>query len=149
MTNSPERRRELLPGVRLCVQCQSAADRQQQVHRQALVDGVRKPQVAADGDGEQTEREAERQAGADVFPVRDPSFITTEIRIDDATAGAYAETGTWFDGQAGGGYAGTYRATRDAYLKAANELKLATGPYKAARDAYVAATATFTKSLYE
>merc|ERR1711865_255178 len=43
----------------------------------------------------------------------------------------------------------TYRATRDAYLKAANELKLATGPYKAARDAYVAATATYTKSLYE
>merc|ERR1711898_69458 len=35
-------------------------------------------------------------------------------------------------------YAGTYRETRDAYLKAANELKLATGPYKAARDAYVA-----------
>ena len=28
-------------------------------------------------------------------------------------------------------------------------LKLATGPYKAARDAYVAATATYTKSLYE
>lgn len=28
----PERRRELLPGVRLCVQCQSTADRQQQVH---------------------------------------------------------------------------------------------------------------------
>ena len=25
-------------------------------------------------------------------------------------------------------YAGTYRETRDAYLKAANELKLATGP---------------------
>ena len=41
-------------------------------------------------------------------------------------------------------YATTYRATRDAYLKAANELKLATGPYKAARDAYVAATATYT-----
>ena len=33
-------------------------------------------------------------------------------------------------------YATTYRATRDA-LKAANELKLATGPYKAVRDAYV------------
>ena len=48
-----------------------------------------------------------------------------------------------------GDYATTYRATRDAYLKAANELKLATGPYKAARDAYVAATATYTKSLYE
>jgi hypothetical protein len=46
-------------------------------------------------------------------------------------------------------YATTYRATRDAYLKAANELKLATGPYKAARDAYVAATSTYTKSLYE
>ena len=46
-------------------------------------------------------------------------------------------------------YAGTYRETRNAYLKAANQLKLATGPYKAARDAYVAATATYTKSLYE
>jgi len=46
-------------------------------------------------------------------------------------------------------YATTYRSTRDAYLKAANELKLATGPYKASRDAYVAATATYTKSLYE
>jgi len=38
---------------------------------------------------------------------------------------------------------------RDAYLKAANELKLATGPYKAARDAYVAASATFTMCLFE
>ena len=46
-------------------------------------------------------------------------------------------------------YAHTYRDTRDAYLSAANQLKLATGPYKAARDAYVAATATYTKSLYE
>ena len=35
-------------------------------------------------------------------------------------------------------YATTYRANRDAYLKAANELKLATGPYKAARDARIA-----------
>jgi hypothetical protein len=32
-------------------------------------------------------------------------------------------------------YATTYRATRA--LKAANKLKLATGPYKAVRDAYV------------
>ena len=46
-------------------------------------------------------------------------------------------------------YAITYRSKRDAYIKAANELKLATGPYKAARDAYVVATATYTKSLYE
>jgi len=46
-------------------------------------------------------------------------------------------------------YATTYRATRDAYLKAANKLKLAISPYKAARDAYVAATATYTKSIYE
>lgn len=35
-------------------------------------------------------------------------------------------------------YATTYRASRDAYLKAANELKLATGPFKAARDARIA-----------
>ena len=51
-------------------------------------------------------------------------------------------------------YAGTYRETRNAYLKAANQLKLATGHYNkrthlSARDAYVAATATYTKSLYE
>ncbi len=46
-------------------------------------------------------------------------------------------------------YVTTYCVTRDAYLKAANELKLATGPYKAARDVYVAATNTYTKSLYE
>jgi hypothetical protein len=29
------------------------------------------------------------------------------------------------------------------------QLKLDTGPYKTDRDAYVAATATYTKSLYE
>jgi hypothetical protein len=46
-------------------------------------------------------------------------------------------------------YAGPYESSRDSYLKAAKALKLATGPYKAARDAYVAATATYTKSLYE
>jgi hypothetical protein len=46
-------------------------------------------------------------------------------------------------------FATTYRETRDAYLEAANALKMATGPYKAARDAYVAASATYTKSLYE
>jgi hypothetical protein len=46
-------------------------------------------------------------------------------------------------------YAGPYESSRNTYLKAAHDLKLATGPYKAARDAYVAATATYTKSLYE
>ena len=46
-------------------------------------------------------------------------------------------------------YAGTYRETRVEYLKAANELRLATGPYKAARDAYVTATSTYTLSLYK
>jgi hypothetical protein len=35
-------------------------------------------------------------------------------------------------------YATKYREKRDAYLKASNELKLATGPYKAARDARIA-----------
>ena len=44
-------------------------------------------------------------------------------------------------------YATTYRATRDAYLKAANELKLATGPYTAAHDAYVAANIKYNASL--
>ena len=43
-------------------------------------------------------------------------------------------------------YAGAYRETRDAYLKATNELKLATAPHKTARDAYVAAIATYTPS---
>jgi hypothetical protein len=46
-------------------------------------------------------------------------------------------------------YATPYEANRAAYLADAEALKKATGPYKAARDAYVAATATFTKSLYE
>jgi hypothetical protein len=46
-------------------------------------------------------------------------------------------------------YAAPYTSSRNTYLKAAAALKLATGPYKAARDAYVAATATYTKSLYE
>jgi ABC-type transporter lipoprotein component MlaA len=46
-------------------------------------------------------------------------------------------------------YATPYEENRTAYLKDAEALKKATGPYKAARDAYVAATATFTKSLYE
>jgi ABC-type transporter lipoprotein component MlaA len=46
-------------------------------------------------------------------------------------------------------YATEYTSTRDAYLLAAKNLKEATGPYKATRDAYVAATATYTKSLYE
>jgi hypothetical protein len=46
-------------------------------------------------------------------------------------------------------YATPYEAARSAYLADAQALKEATGPYKAARDAYVAATATYTKSLYE
>jgi hypothetical protein len=48
-----------------------------------------------------------------------------------------------------GDYAKAYRETREAYLAAMNQLKLSTGPYKAARDAYTAATATYTRSLYE
>lgn len=44
-------------------------------------------------------------------------------------------------------YATTYRATRDAYDKAANEVKLASGPYKAARDAYKTATHNYIKEL--
>ncbi len=46
-------------------------------------------------------------------------------------------------------YGTEYTETRAAYLLAAKNLKEATGPYKATRDAYVAATATYTKSLYE
>jgi hypothetical protein len=46
-------------------------------------------------------------------------------------------------------YATPYDTARGTYLTAAQALKEATGPYKAARDAYVAATATYTKSLYE
>jgi len=34
-------------------------------------------------------------------------------------------------------------------LQAANDLKLANGPAKASRDAYVAASATYTRSLFE
>ena len=46
-------------------------------------------------------------------------------------------------------YATPYDTARAAYLADAQALKEATGPYKASRDAYVAATATYTKSLYE
>jgi hypothetical protein len=46
-------------------------------------------------------------------------------------------------------YQTAYETTRNAYLVAAKNLKEQTGPYKASRDAYVAATATYTKSLYE
>jgi hypothetical protein len=46
-------------------------------------------------------------------------------------------------------YAIPYETARTAYLADAQALKEATGPYKASRDAYVAATATYTKSLYE
>jgi hypothetical protein len=48
-----------------------------------------------------------------------------------------------------GNYATPYDTARTTYLDDAAKLKEATGPYKAARDAYVAATATYTKSLYE
>ena len=44
-------------------------------------------------------------------------------------------------------YATTYRATRDAYLKAANEMKLASGPYKAARDGYKQAAYNYIRTL--
>ncbi len=43
-------------------------------------------------------------------------------------------------------YATTYRATRDAYLKAANETKLATGPYKAAKNAYISASLNYAQA---
>ena len=40
-------------------------------------------------------------------------------------------------------YASEYRATRNAYLKAVEELKNATSPYKAARDAYLESSAAY------
>jgi hypothetical protein len=46
-------------------------------------------------------------------------------------------------------YQTAYTTARNTYLAAAKALKEETGPYKASRDAYVAATATYTKSLYE
>jgi|GEM_PF-4659752 len=46
-------------------------------------------------------------------------------------------------------YATTYRATRDAYLKALNELKLATSPYKSAQKSYYNAQKTYASSLTE
>jgi hypothetical protein len=48
-----------------------------------------------------------------------------------------------------GKYQTAYETARQNYLAAAKALKEQTGPYKASRDAYVAATATYTKSLYE
>lgn len=44
-------------------------------------------------------------------------------------------------------WATTHRATRDAFLKSANELELAIGPYKSARAAYEAANVVFTSML--
>ncbi len=44
-------------------------------------------------------------------------------------------------------YATTFRATRDAYLKSLNELKLASGPYAAAEEAYVSATLRYQASI--
>ena len=44
-------------------------------------------------------------------------------------------------------YATTYRNTRDAYLKAANELQLASGPYKSARNTYQQAAFGYIGSL--
>lgn len=46
-------------------------------------------------------------------------------------------------------YATTYRATRDAYLKAANEIRLATAPYKAAQKSYYNAVKTYVSGLNE
>ena len=46
-------------------------------------------------------------------------------------------------------YATTYRATRDAYLKALNELKLATSPYKSAQKSYYIAQKTYSSGLNE
>jgi len=45
-------------------------------------------------------------------------------------------------------YTGTYRESRDAYLKASKELELATRPYKMARDAYIRDTTIYTRSIY-
>jgi hypothetical protein len=42
-----------------------------------------------------------------------------------------------------------YNHAQETYMETAKALKEATGPYKASRDAYVAATATYTKALYE
>ena len=61
----------------------------------------------------------------------------------------YALFTRMFDIDINADYAAPYEENRAAYLADAEALKKATGPYKAARDAYVAATATFTKSLYE
>ena len=48
-----------------------------------------------------------------------------------------------------GAYQTAYETARQTYLTAAKNRKGQTGPYKSSRDAYVAATATYTKSLYE
>ncbi len=82
--------------------------------------------------------------GSKIFVIRWGRNSSFKIRSGDV-----GPTSGWGEISEENRYATTYRANRDAYLKAANELKLATGPYKAARDAYVAATATYTKSLYE
>jgi len=44
-------------------------------------------------------------------------------------------------------YATTYRATKEAYLKAANELQQASAPFNSARDSYRVAASQFIKGL--
>ena len=45
-------------------------------------------------------------------------------------------------------YESTYIVTRNAYLKAALDMKLTIGPYIAARDAYATGANTYARSLY-
>ena len=72
-----------------------------------------------------------------------PPQITMFALLDGTTTAV-----TDFIAQSGK-YATSYETARNTYLAAAKNLKEETGPYKASRDAYVAATATYTKSLYE
>ena len=71
---------------------------------------------------------------------------TCSITDNVFTAGGVSGTFTYntqFDVE---DYAGTYRMSRDAYLKAANEHLLAHGPWAAARDAYAKGMGTYMKN---
>lgn len=74
----------------------------------------------------------------------DESFVT-EVGIMTEQP-VYADDASWFMYQPQfdlEDYASTLRATRDRFLKAKNELDLATGPYDAAKTAYVEAVKNY------
>jgi len=84
--------------------------------------------------------------GLEEIPDCVPSNLSLNLLIKKAVDQAIANGGTIndaLDSTLLSDYFTTLSATRDAFLKAANESQLAIGPYKSAMDAYKAATAVY------